>query len=173
MVQNDAIMQTARKIYYSDDPNRIWYAGGSMNLFLGLIYHRGIRKKDSGQFNQNTEIDYATGCCFCIRSKDFEGLGMFDKSFIMYGEDVDLSLRVRKNGGVIHYIPKSMLWHKVSASMGGGYSIAKWRKKFIGKMKLITKFTNLYQRPIAVIMATVFGFLELLATLFFMILRKN
>lgn len=171
--QNNNIMQTAPKIYYADDPNTIWFAGGKVNLFTGWIHHQGIRKKDDDQFNQISEIGYATGCCFCMRSKDFESLGMFDESFPMYGEDVDLSLRIRKDGGSISFVPDSMIWHKVSASLGGGYSISKWRKKFVGKMKLITKFTNKFIRPIAIIMALVVGLIELVVTILFMMIRKN
>ncbi len=171
--QNLNVKQTAPKIYYADNPNTIWFAGGNVNLHLGLINHRGIRKKDHGQFDQMKEIDYATGCCFCMRSFDFESLGMFDESFPMYGEDVDLSLRIRKNGGKIQYVPESKVWHKVSASLGGGYSISKWRKKFVGKMKLIGKFINPFMRPFAIIMATIVGVAEWVLTIIFMLIRKN
>jgi len=157
MAQNEGIMQTAPKIYYADDPNRIWFAGGSVNLFIGLIHHRGIRKKDTGQFDQITEIDYATGCCFCMRSKDFKGLGMFDESFPMYGEDVDLSLRFQKIGGKVYYVPDSKIWHKVSFSVGGELSINKWKRKGLGKVKLIIKHLN----PLMALLA--FPFLILFA----------
>ena len=47
------------------------------------------QKIDKGQFNTVSKIDYATGCCFCIRTKDFKQLKMFNESYPMYGEDVD------------------------------------------------------------------------------------
>ena len=170
---NEDIMQTTPKIYYADNPDIIWFAGGNVNLFTGWIYHTGIRKQDNGQFNMVAGIDYATGCCFCMRSKDFASLGMLDKSFSMYGEDVDLSLRIKNGGGKIQYVPSSMVWHKVSASLGGGYSISKWRKKFIGKIKLITKYTNLVLIPFSIIMASVISLMELVITILFKIIRIN
>ena len=122
-LKNDtSIIQTAPKIFYADDPNLLWFAGGYINLFFGWIRHRGIRKIDKGQYNNSTLIDYATGCCICMRTKDFKLFKMFDESFSMYGEDVDLSIRVRKAGGKIMYIPESNIWHKVSASIGGQFS---------------------------------------------------
>ena len=35
------------KIFYKNNPETIWYAGGKVNLKLGWISHKGIRKIDS------------------------------------------------------------------------------------------------------------------------------
>jgi len=44
--------------------------------------------------------------------------GCFPDDFGAYFEDVDLSFRLRKNGGEIRYEPTSVVWHNVSASYG-------------------------------------------------------
>ena len=44
---------------------------------------------------------------FCIKTSDFEKLNGFDESFKMYGEDVDLSIRVRNIGRIILLAPNS------------------------------------------------------------------
>ena len=131
--------QTAPKIYYADKPETIWFAGGVVNLWTGMIRHIGIRKKDSHDYSKKQEIDYATGCCVCMRTEDFESIGMFDESFPMYAEDVDLSLRFKKRGGSIVFIPESRVWHKVSASMGGQFSIAKWKRKHNPKLQATSR----------------------------------
>lgn len=41
---------------------------------------------------------YLSGCCLVVRRRAFEELGGFDERFFMYGEDVDLSWRLRKLG---------------------------------------------------------------------------
>ena len=64
----------------------------------------------------------------------------------MYGEDVDLSLRIRDNGKDILFVPKSNIWHKVSASVGGELSILKIKKKILGLIKLFGKNTNIIQK---------------------------
>jgi len=146
LIENYEIYQTVPKIFYTDEPNKIWYAGGKVNKWLGLVYHEGIRKNDSESFNISKISDYATGCCFCMRSKDFEGIGGFDTSFPMYGEDVDLSLRIINNGKQIFYVPNSTIWHKVSASVGGELSIVKLKRKLCGIIKLFGKHTSFIQK---------------------------
>tara|TARA_B100001079_G_scaffold182670_1_gene157161 strand:- start:260 stop:586 length:327 start_codon:yes stop_codon:yes gene_type:complete len=97
-----------------------------------------------------------------MRTEDFESIGMFDESFFMYGEDVDLSVRFRKQGGQILFVPESIIWHKVSSSIGTQFSIKKWKRKNIGKMKLITKHIKPYQIPFSLALAMFFSLLELI-----------
>tara|TARA_Y100000590_G_scaffold461931_1_gene624757 strand:+ start:1134 stop:1976 length:843 start_codon:yes stop_codon:yes gene_type:complete len=162
------VMQTSPKIFYDDNPNTIWFAGGKINLFFGFIRHTGIRKVDQGQFDTISKIDYATGCCFCIRTKDFKLLEMFNESYPMYAEDVDLSLRIRKMGGNIMYIPESKIWHKVSASIGREYSFNKWKRKNYSKIKLMMNYLN----PILVPFAFILSIPGILFELSFWTLRK-
>ncbi len=146
LMENSEIYQTVPKIFYADKPNKIWYAGGKVNKWFGLVCHEGIRKFDSESFNNSKLTDYATGCCFCIRTEDYAEFGGFDTSFPMYGEDVDLSLRIIAKGKGILYEPNSIIWHKVSASVGGEFSIIKLKRKFSGLIKLFGKHTNLIQK---------------------------
>jgi hypothetical protein len=165
--------QTAPKIYYADKPETIWFAGGKVNLWTGFIRHIGIRKKDSHDYSKKREIDYATGCCVCMRTEDFESIGMFDESFLMYAEDVDLSLRFKKKGGSIVFIPESKVWHKVSASMGGQFSIAKWKRKQNAKFKLLAKYVNPIQGVIAFPIAMIIGIIELILLIIKIVSRKR
>lgn len=137
--------QTAPKIFYESEKEKIWYAGGKVNLWTGNIFHEGIRKIDTERFKKNKNTDYATGCCFCIKTSDFEKLNGFDESFSMYGEDVDLSLRVMKSGKNVFFIPESKIYHKVSASIGGAFSLQKIKRKGLANMKLMFKYAQPYQ----------------------------
>lgn len=165
--------QTAPKIYYADKPETIWFAGGIVNLWTGMIRHIGIRKKDSHDYSKNRVIDYATGCCVCMRTEEFESIGMFDESFPIYAEDVDLSLRFKKRGGSIVFIPESKVWHKVSASMGGQFSIAKWKRKQKAKFKLLAKYVNPIQGVIAFPIAMIIGIIELKLLIIKIVSRKK
>ena len=140
--KNNNIAQVSPKIFYHNQKNRIWYAGSIVNLPIGYIRHKGIRKNDSPIYSHLSKTDYATGCCICMRSNDFVEIGMFDDSFPMYCEDVDLSLRFQEIGGEVYYVPDSKIWHKVSFSVGGEFSINKWKRKGLGKVKLIFKHLN-------------------------------
>jgi GT2 family glycosyltransferase len=144
--KNSQIGQTAPRIYYADKKDRIWYAGGKVNLWLGLVYHEGIRHKDSASLMIAKFTDYATGCCFAMRYKDFSELNGFDTNFPMYSEDVDLSMRVKASGKNILFEPSSMIWHKVSASIGGELSIDKMLKKIKGLIILFSKYSSSLQK---------------------------
>ncbi len=137
----------APKIYYYDDKEKIWFAGGRINLWLGTIWHEGIRQTDREQFHQIKTIEYATGCCFAIRSRDFESLAGFDTSYAMYAEDVDLSLRFRRQGGRILFVPEAKIWHKVSASVGGAVSRQKILRKLKGHFRFLWLHARWYQWP--------------------------
>ncbi|NTU67734.1 MAG: glycosyltransferase family 2 protein [Chlorobiaceae bacterium] len=127
------------KILYMDDPGRIWYAGGIVVRGTGLIAHRGIRMPDGPEFSVAGPTRYATGCCLSMRSADFEALGGFDEGFLMYGEDVDLSLRVREMGQVVRYEPASRIWHRVSASSGGELSLGRQLRKSRAALRIMRR----------------------------------
>lgn len=130
---------TVPRICFMEHPERIWYAGGKVNLFTGKVAHRGIRRRDSTVFGTEHETEYATGCCMAMRAGDFRETGGFDPAFMMYGEDVDLSLRIRKSGKRILYVPQSRIWHKVSASEGGELGARKLWRKNRSMLKLLVK----------------------------------
>ena len=173
MESNSTVKQATPKIFYADNLDYIWFGGGKVSLWAGWIRHLGIRQKDSMQFSFNRNVDYATGCCVCMRTVDFESIGMFDESFLMYGEDVDLSLRFRKQGGQILFVPESKIWHKVSSSIGTQFSIRKWKRKNIGKMKLVTKHVHPAQLPIVMPLAILVSILELFITIILGFGRKH
>jgi hypothetical protein len=145
--EDGRVGQTVPKIFYEHPSDKLWYAGGKVNLWTGVIAHRGIRCSDAEKFNRAGVTDYATGCCFCMRRKDFATLQGFDESesFNMYGEDVDLSLRIRKYGKLVWYTPQAVIWHKVSASVGGAFSATKLRRKLVANIKLLSRHAKFYQ----------------------------
>ena len=173
MESNSTVKQATPKIFYADDLEYIWFGGGKINLWAGWIRHLGIRQKDSTQFSFNRNVDYATGCCVCMRTEDFESIGMVDESFFMYGEDVDLSLRFKKQGGQILFVPESKIWHKVSSSIGAKFSIRKWKRKNIGKIKLIAKHIKPYQIPFSLVLMIFFSLLELIFSFIISLKKKK
>ena len=48
-----------------------------------------------------------------------EKVGLLDKDYFCYCEEVDWGLRGKKAGFKIIYVPASKVWHKVSNSTGG------------------------------------------------------
>jgi len=130
------------KIFYKNRPELIWYAGGIINLKIFKISHKGIRQFDSPEFSTPLQTDYITGCCLFTSMQIINQLNGFDENFNMYGEDVDLCLRAQKEGLNCYYWPDAKLWHHVSASLGGAFSINKMSKKLIGICRLLKKQYN-------------------------------
>lgn len=82
---------------------------------------RGSRLFDSeslGGWARDTvrEVGVVTGCLLMIRRELWEKLGGFDPAFFMYGEDADLSLRVRATGAKCLICPDATIIHYRGAS---------------------------------------------------------
>ena len=73
---------------------------------------------DNPYFNQSKYVDALCGVSVILRKKLFTKLGGFDKSFFMYYEDVDLSLKLRRLGYKLGYAPQSILYHIHAGSSG-------------------------------------------------------
>jgi GT2 family glycosyltransferase len=60
---------------------------------------------DVGPMNQALLEDgspsFLSGCCLAVRRTAFEQAGGFDERFFMYGEDVDLSWKLRRLGRLV------------------------------------------------------------------------
>ena len=96
----------------------IWYAGGRMDWANLIGKNIGVDEVDHGQFDNNREIDLATGCCFMIKAEVLRKVGMFDDNFFLYYEDADLTRRIKKAGYKIVFEPKAIMWHKNAESTG-------------------------------------------------------
>ncbi len=165
-----AVGQTVPKIYYAEEREKIWYAGGKINFWTGNIYHEGIRQKDEEKYNIEKVTDYATGCCIAMRVADYAEINGFDESFTMYGEDVDLSIRIKNRGQKVIFVPNSKIYHKVSASIGGAFSLKKIKRKGLANMKLMFMYSQPYQWLVQLICLP---FLILKGIITFLRYRKN
>ncbi len=57
-----------------------------------------------------TEINFCTGCFFCIRTDVFQKLLGFDERYFMYLEDADLALKAKSKGRVM-MLPQFSVTH--------------------------------------------------------------
>jgi len=62
-------------------------------------------------FNQIHEIDSPSGAFYLTRKEIFEEISGFDKDFFMYGEDLDLSWRIKEKGYKIIFYPFEKATH--------------------------------------------------------------
>ncbi len=87
----------------------------------GTFRGRGRLERDRGQYDREEEVLSPSGCAFLVRKAALEDAGLFDEDFFIYGDDADLSLRIRLAGWKAVYVPGSVVHHKYS-STAGAYS---------------------------------------------------
>lgn len=64
------------------------------------------------------DVDVASGAAMLVKREVFERVELMDESFFLYFEEVDWSLKVRHADYRILAVPGSVVWHKVSATLG-------------------------------------------------------
>lgn len=106
-------------IYYSDEPQAVWFAGYRIKGELYVV-RRGLHLKRP--FEAVEDVDFVSGCGMVVRREVIEDVGVFSPEYFMYYEDLDLCLRVKKAGWRIVCATGAMMWHAVSASSGGSES---------------------------------------------------
>ena len=100
-----------------------WYAGGQIDWDNVLGSHRGVDEVDQGQYDEQVETDFVSGCAMLIKRKVLETVGLLDKRYFLYWEDVDLCQRAKKKGFGVVYVPRAKLWHANAGSSQVGGSL--------------------------------------------------
>lgn len=121
-MENDSTIAACQpKIRSYDQREYFEYAGaaGGFIDWLGYPFCRGRifekLEKDTGQYNDEKEIFWASGACMFLRAKTFHQSGGFDSSFFAHMEEIDLCWRMKNSGLKVFYSPLSTVFH-----VGGG-----------------------------------------------------
>ncbi|MEZ4918633.1 MAG: glycosyltransferase [Saprospiraceae bacterium] len=61
--------------------------------------------------NETHEVDVLVGCFMFIRKETLDKSGLLDEAFFMYGEDIDLSYRIKLAGYKNYYFPETQIIH--------------------------------------------------------------
>jgi GT2 family glycosyltransferase len=115
----------APKIYLQGEENILDQAGGSIvNLYTGSTAKRGFGEPDHGQYDHRQRQDcLPSGACSLSRRSVIVECGGLDEVFNPYGfEDLDYSLRVKKAGYKLAYVPESVIYHLGNKTGFQGYS---------------------------------------------------
>lgn len=105
---NIAAVQPA--IYYLNDKNKLWNGEMDFNPILGYTFSKAELP------NIPKAVKWITGCCFLIRNTVLEDVGMFNKRFFLYYEDVELSYRLRSKGYQLNILPNITVFHEAGVS---------------------------------------------------------
>jgi hypothetical protein len=102
-------------IYYFDEPNMIWSAGGGINWQQGITHMVNLNEPDRGQLGSAPRPMYfVTGCALLIKQSVIEQVGVLDPRFFAYYEETEWCVRASQAGFKILHVPHSHIWHKIS-----------------------------------------------------------
>ncbi len=151
------------------------YAGASGGFIdnLGYPFCRGRIfnniEKDNGQYNNATEVFWATGACLFVRSSQFWEVKGFDEDFFAHQEEIDLCWRLKNNGYITMVEPKSLVYH-----VGGGTldTESPFKTKLNFRNNLYMLFKNLHLSSLFILIPFRL-FLDGVAAFTFLIQKKG
>lgn len=112
------------KIYYFDQPEKIWFAGGKFIRWRASGKHLSWQKNDHPTLSGTRECDFITGCAVLIKKEVFSQIGFFFEPYFLTVEDLDFSYRAGRAGWKIVTALDAKIWHKVSSSRLGEFSFS-------------------------------------------------
>ncbi|GLB49240.1 glycosyltransferase family 2 protein [Neptunitalea lumnitzerae] len=121
LFKNESIAVVQPKIKWYTNKDYFEYAGAAGGFIdkYGYPFCKGRifteLEKDTGQYNKEEEIFWASGACFFIRKTVFEEQQGFDEQFFAHMEEIDLCWRIINTSKKIFYTPESTVYH-----VGGG-----------------------------------------------------
>jgi GT2 family glycosyltransferase len=125
-------------------------AGGFIDQY-GYPFCRGrifeTIEKDTHQYDDESDIFWASGACFFIRKEVFHELHGFDADFFAHQEEIDLCWRAFNLGHQIKFTSKSVVYHLGGATLQQGNprkTFLNFRNSLLMLVKNLPK-SNLYQ----------------------------
>ncbi len=121
MESDEKIAVCQPKLLSFSEKNKFEYAGaaGGFIDYLGYPFCAGrifdTIEEDKGQYNEITEIFWASGAAFFVRSELYHKFGGLDENYFAHFEEIDLCWRLKNEGYKIFYHPQSTVYH-----LGGG-----------------------------------------------------
>lgn len=85
----------------------------------GVPGNRGVWQRDEGQFDREEYVFGAAGVAAAYRRAMLDDVGLFDEDFFSFCEDVDLAWRAQLARWKCVYVPRAVVYHKLSATGGG------------------------------------------------------
>lgn len=173
LMQNDAAIAACQpKILSYHEKDHFEYAGASGGWidYLGYPFARGRVfdhcEQDNGQYNNTTEVFWATGAAMFVRASVFKQLGGFDGFFFAHMEEIDLCWRMQLAGYKIMCCPASVVYHVGGGTLPKGNSrkvFLNFRNNLIMLSKNIYWTEKLWKLPLRLMLDAAFAWKSLLS----------
>ena len=100
-----------------DDGARI-NTSGNVAHFLGMGWAGQCGEPVTAAPSQPAQVAFASGAALAVRRQAWEQVGGFDSRYFMYGEDLDLSLRLWLSGWEVGVVPEARVEHDYEFAKG-------------------------------------------------------
>ncbi len=145
MKADSSILVAQPKILDLVQKSKFEYAGacGGFMDILAYPFCRGriidYIEEDKGQYDDSTDVFWASGAAFIIKASAFKALNGFDSDYFAHQEEIDLCWRIKRIGGKVMCYPESVVYH-----LGGGtLDYSNPRKTYLNfRNNLFTIFKN-------------------------------
>lgn len=122
--QKVAVVQPKIKSWHKKTEFEYAGAAGGFIDYQGYPFCRGrifyTTEVDTGQYDTNEEIFWASGACFFIRAELYHSCGGLDNDFFAHMEEIDLCWRLKNLGHKIMVCPRSEVYHVGGAVIAYG-----------------------------------------------------
>lgn len=125
--QNKDIVALQPKILAYHTPTHFEYAGAGGGFLdtWGYPFCRGrifdTTEEDKAQYDDALPVFWASGACMVVRTDTYKSLGGLEEAFFAHMEEIDLCWRIWRNGGKIHYLPTSTVYHVGGGTLAQGH----------------------------------------------------
>ncbi|MCK5534758.1 glycosyltransferase [bacterium] len=165
---NKKIGMAGPKIYYQNPLDKVWFGGGKIRWWRPVHIGEGV--VDRGKLEKVKQSDYISGCALLIKKEVIEKIGLLDNRFFLYYEDVDWSLRARKAGYRLMFVPQARVWHKISSSLGKS-SVQSIYYGIRNRLLLLQKHAHRFEHWVFLVF--VFPFVIIKNFIYLMVKKKN
>jgi GT2 family glycosyltransferase len=101
------------------DRRDVIHSAGDFYRLDGIPGNRGVWQRDNGAYARPELVFGACAGAAAYRREMLEDVGLFEDSFFMYCEDVDLAFRGQLLGYRCVYVPTAVVYHMLSATGAG------------------------------------------------------
>jgi GT2 family glycosyltransferase len=105
-------------ICYAENPDLIWFAGGSFNKYLESARAHDREFYSAVAFDRIFNTDWVSGCMTLIPRRVYDRLGGYYEGFFIWSEEWDYSLRAKNAGYRLVIASKGRIFHKEGRSLG-------------------------------------------------------
>ncbi|WP_445781350.1 glycosyltransferase family 2 protein [Shewanella sp.] len=145
---SDAIAAVTGKILFDDNTNRIWQAGGYIDMFRASGVPRGLDEIDSGQYEIAENVEWASGALSIFSAKCLLSVGLFPEEYFFGQEEWDYSAAIKNHKLVVKYLPSFIGYHRAGGSYKSNHPVLNTYGGYINKFIFAKKYLSWYYYPV-------------------------